>query len=147
MYMLSKLIIFSLLYPHYFSDIGCNNRVNIKRFHKIKSCHKSTGAVIARSSASNISECIQVAIKKRGLAFNFNPNVNTNKFFASCEILACPENINSSNLIRTFDYDYYSAYSSMSGKYYNNNQFTSPTAFRSHSKKTTFIASCPSVLI
>lgn len=91
-------------------------------FYKIKSCYRSNLSIISSVNVRSIDECTDFANERRGLAINYSPpGKNTKKYrnyyFVNCQVLGCPEMVNSSTLIADDSYDYYSIYGDLTGQY------------------------------
>lgn len=104
------------------SVLDCLDHVPLTRYFKIKSCRRSTQRIIGAANFENLSECEDYARRRKALAFNFSPL--SNKFTgreigyaSSCQLLGCPEIGNASSLVKDPNYDYYSIYGNISGKY------------------------------
>lgn len=115
------LLLFVFSYPVLvFGVYECLDHMPLTRFYKVKSCRKSRQRIIGAANFVNLTECKEYARKKKALAFNFSP-VATNfmgrdiGYASSCQLLACPETGNMTNLIRDMNYDYYSVFGNVSG--------------------------------
>lgn len=126
------MIVFSLvtltlavLFPSIYNRKECLDRVPLRRFYKIRSCHRSNSTIIGAGNFGNITECIKFARERNGLALNFSPSLRNprnynmqNMYSFNCQILECPEIGNMSSLVKDVNYDYYSMYGTINGKIY-----------------------------
>lgn len=103
----------------------CLNRISLRRFYKIRSCHRSNTTIIGAGNFANITQCIKFARERNGLALNFSPPTRNarsyysrlvNGYSFNCQILECPEIGNLTTLVKDVNYDYYSMYGIINGK-------------------------------
>ncbi|XP_066137829.1 uncharacterized protein [Euwallacea fornicatus] len=89
----------------------------VVKYHRLKSCHKSTSKVVFWKQVNSLQECEALARQKAGLAFNFSPpgaEYYAKRFVPNCQVLGCPKiDKDSSSLIPDLGYDYYSAYGNL----------------------------------
>ncbi|XP_008193139.1 uncharacterized protein LOC100142353 isoform X2 [Tribolium castaneum] len=86
----------------------CAQNHRFLKFHKLRSCFKSTLPILSWKQFDNVRDCMQFTRDKNGLAFNFSPPELQKA--RSCEVLGCPEVHNSTTFVFDPSYDYYSAY-------------------------------------
>jgi hypothetical protein len=91
------------------------------KFYPLRHCQRSNKTVIALTDVESAKECAQFARSVRGLAFNYSPrgrreknlfvvDKNGTDDLSNCEVMACPEYRNYSNIVNDTRFDYYSLY-------------------------------------
>ncbi|XP_014360860.2 pulmonary surfactant-associated protein A [Papilio machaon] len=83
-------------------------------FYLVKKCHRSKLIVSARANLAKLSSCKRFAREKRGLSFNFSPQVGGRRLEYTCEVLQCAEISTGSSLTNDSRYDYYSLFGNLS---------------------------------
>lgn len=122
-------LILSLVFlPNIYNRMECLDRISLRRFYKIRSCHRSNTTIIGAGNFENITQCIKFARERNGLALNFSPSPRNprshlysrlNGYSFNCQILECPEVGNMTTLVKDTNYDYYSLYGILNGKMHN----------------------------
>lgn len=104
---LIKIVVFS------YAINTCLETKGFRTFYKVRGCSKSNQRILARKRALNVEDCANYANEKDAFALNYGP-IDVAKDYYNCQILPCPELINS--LINDTRYDYYSIYANLNGK-------------------------------
>lgn len=88
-----------------------------RHFRKIKSCHRSNLTIMSSAIVKSVSECMKTAGQKGGLAINFSPPERKigKHILVNCQVMSCPESVNSTTLLEDIAYDYYSHYGDLNG--------------------------------
>ncbi|KPI98518.1 Lithostathine [Papilio xuthus] len=94
----------------------CSNdgpQVN-QEYYLVKKCHRSKLGITSRANFAKLSSCKRFAREKRGLSFNFSPQIGGVGLEYTCEVLQCAEISTGLSLTNDSRYDYYSLFGNLS---------------------------------